>query len=176
MDDSTALYAKIQELVKNEARQQAVEVFNTLGTQFDVGKIPADPHNGTASSQIPISSILESIPINGFSGNCTINGFNDEASCVGAGGTWREGGVFNTVQLDTQKVNNEYSSGKRNPATSYILPINIIYGFGPGVHGAFNGGNAEPGTMVFFENGLILSSLWIKTINGWYGISPDLKA
>lgn len=118
---------------------------------FDVSNVPIHTHNGTDSVPIPISSILTSIPI--------------DATAAG---------VLNENVLDSQKVNNEYTTGRKNPQSIYVLPVNVIYGNGVGIHSAFNGGDAEPGTMVFFENGLTLSGLWIKTINGWYGISPDM--
>lgn len=132
--------------------QEEITNYLTL-KQFNISKIQGHEHNGSDVVKIPISSISESIPITGT-----------------------EGGVFNKTILDTQKVNIEYTSGIPNPKTVYTLPVNIIYGNGVGVASAFNGGEAEPGTMVFFENGLTLSALWIKTINGWYGISPDSTA
>lgn len=123
--------------------------------QFDINLPPIHSHSLTDSSggQIPISSLVESFPITGI-----------------------EGGVFNLNSLGKQKINNEYITLRKNPQVTSILPINIIYGNGVGVDSAFNGGDAKPGTMVFFENGLTLSALWIKTINGWYGISPDMTA
>ncbi len=54
-----------------------------------------------------------------------------------------------------------------------VFPIPIIYGYGVGVHSAFNGGEAPNGTVLFFSNGLTLSGLWVKTPDGWYGFSPD---
>jgi hypothetical protein len=142
-----------EEDIKNLIQQMIDE--NNTKNQYGVNLPPIHSHNLTDSSggQIPTSSIIESIAITGSAG-----------------------GVFNPLILDTQKVNNEYITGRKNAQTVYTLPVNVIYGFGVGVHSAFNGGDAEPGTMVFFENGLTLSALWIKTINGWYGISPDLTA
>lgn len=58
MDDNTKLYLKIQELVKNEARQVATEVFNKLGTQYGVGKVPIAVHDGTDTTQINQKNII----------------------------------------------------------------------------------------------------------------------
>lgn len=141
----------IRKIVQEELQKQTIE------NQFAVNLSPIHTHSLTDSSggQIPISSIVESFPITGTLG-----------------------GVFDPVILDTQKVNNEYISssnyGKKYPQAVYILPINIIYGHGGGTASAFNGGDAEPGTMVFFENST-LSGLWINTINGWRGVNFPLS-
>lgn len=137
----------IREIVQEEIQKYMTQ------SQYDISQIPSHDHTDVNSLPIPIAGIKESVSITGI-----------------------PNGVFNRLTLGNQKVNNEYITTRPNPQTTYILPVNIIYGFGPGVDGAFNGGDAEPGTMLFFENGLTLSALWIKTINGWYGISPDLTA
>jgi len=107
-------------------------------------------HTGLDSLKIPIGSIETAGPLNG--------------------GTT---GVLSPDVLGNQKVNNEYTTDKKNPNTINTIPLNIIYGFGVGTESAFNAGDAPNGTILFFENGLTLSGLWIKTENGWYGISPD---
>lgn len=121
--------------------------------QFDINLPPIHSHSLTDSSggQIPISSIIESIVLQGGSGE-----------------------VISPNILFTQKLNNEYITGKKNPQTIYTLPVNIIYGGGVGVSSEFNGGQASPGTMIFFENA-IFSSLWIYTINGWRGVNFPLS-
>lgn len=135
----------------NQLIQQGIETY-MRNKQFNYSKIQNHEHNGSDTPKIPISSINESIPITG-----TV------------------GGVFDSVILDTQKVNNEYTTDKKNPSTVYELPVNVIYGYGVGVHSGFNGGDALPGTMVFFDNSTN-SRLWIKTVNGWYGIPYDITA
>lgn len=59
MEDPTALYAKIQELVKNEARQIATEVYNTLGTQFGVAKVPTASYDGVDANRIQYKNIIQ---------------------------------------------------------------------------------------------------------------------
>jgi len=135
----------------NKIIDQRIQNYMTQ-KQFNLSKIPNHEHNGTDTPNIPISSIKESIIING-----------------------KTNGVFNSDILDTQKVNLEYTSNIPNPKTISMLPINVIYGYGVGVHSAFNGGDAEVGTMIFFDNATN-SRLWIKTINGWYGIPYDMTA
>lgn len=139
----------IRTIVQDEIQKQ-----NEVN-QFDINLPPIHSHSLTDSSggQIPISSIIESVSIPGIAG-----------------------GVFNTSILNTQKVNNEYVTLLPNPQTVYTIPINIIYGFGGmgGTHSAFEGGTAENGTMIFFEN-TDFSSLWIYTANGWRGVNFPLS-
>jgi hypothetical protein len=130
--------------------QQEIQTFMRNG-QFNLTKIQQHEHNGTDTVNIPISSISSSFPIQGSNG-----------------------GVFDPTILNGQKVNLEYTTLKKNPNTVYVLPVNIIYGFGVGVDSAFNGGVASPGTMVFLENST-LSTLWINTINGWRGVNFNLQ-
>jgi len=59
MEDPLKLYTKIQELVKNEARQVATEVYNKLGTKFGVAEIPTHTHNGVDSNQIPYKNLVQ---------------------------------------------------------------------------------------------------------------------
>ena len=136
---------KIQNLIQQEIKSYMDR------NQYSVSKIPNHYHNGSDSPKISTSSIVESMNITGI-----------------------KGGVFDPAVLDTQKINKEYTSSLSDPGTVSVLPMNIIYGYGVGVHSQFNGGDAPSGTMVFFENTLTNSGLWIKTDNGWYGISPDL--
>lgn len=138
--------AKIKTLV-----QQEIQAYMN-NKQFNYSKIPNHEHNGIDGIKIPISSIKDSVPINGSNG-----------------------GVFDPSVLDTQTVNREYFSRTSNPNTVFTLPINIIYGFGVGVHSQFNGGTAEEGTMVAFSNGA-LSTLWVMLDGTWRGVSLNLSA
>ena len=54
-------------------------------------------------------------------------------------------------------------------------PIPIVNGFGVGVTGAFNGGYAPEGTLVFFNNAS-LSCLYIRVDGGWRGANFNLTA
>lgn len=59
MEDSAKLYIKIQTLVQNEARKIATEVYNELGTQYDVAEVPAHSHNGVDSNQLAYKNIIQ---------------------------------------------------------------------------------------------------------------------
>lgn len=135
----------------NNLIQQGIQKYMAT-KQFDLSKILNHLHNGKDSNKLPISSISPSIPITGT-----------------------KGGVFDPAILDTQKINNQYITNIVNPNTVFTLPVNVIYGFGVGIYSAFNGGTAEPGTMVFFENAGV-SSLWVNTLNGWRGVTFPLTA
>jgi len=150
------MFAKIKDMVANEAKQQATAVFNDLGTQYNVGKVPTHMHNGVDSLKIPATSVeqFQVLPAT-------------------------DGGVANPTVLGNQVITQGSTErGYGNLATVSqavfpVFPIPVIYGNGVGVDSVFNYGDAPDGTMVFFDNGLTLSGLYIKTANGWYGFTPD---
>jgi len=154
--DPAEMFAKIKEMVANEAKQQATAVFNDLGTQYNVGKVPTHMHNGIDSLKIPPTSVevFQVLP-------ATSGGVVDPAiignKVMTQGPTERGYGNFATV----------------SQAVFPVYPIPVMYGNGVGVDSAFSYGDAPSGTMVFFDNGLTLSGLYIKTANGWYGFTPD---
>lgn len=54
-------YMKIQEFVRKEARDIATDVYNTLGTRYNVAKVPEHQHDGVDTTQIPYTSISPNI-------------------------------------------------------------------------------------------------------------------
>jgi len=54
-------------------------------------------------------------------------------------------------------------------------PIPIVNGFGVGVQGAFNGGYAPEGTLVYFNNAT-LGGLYIRVDGAWRGVNFNLTA
>lgn len=56
--DNVELFAKIQELVKKEARQEATNVYNELGTKYSVAQVPTHSHNGIDSNPINQADIV----------------------------------------------------------------------------------------------------------------------
>lgn len=149
-------YAKIKDMVVNESKQQATAVFNDLGTQYNVGKVPTHMHNGVDSLKIPPTSVEVFQVLPGTTGGVVAPGTLGN-QVVTQGPTERGYGNFATV----------------SQAVFPVYPIPIIYGNGVGVDSLFNYGDAPDGTMIFFDNGLTLSGLYIKTANGWYGFTPD---
>ena len=146
---------EIRNIVRDEIQKNAQQ------SQYNVSKTTAHIHNGIDSPNLPPTSI---------------QGF---VSITGAGTTANPGVIIAAV--DQYVVGPPSHAIFFNPAsttapvmpTITVYPIPIIYGHGVGTASAFNGGEATPGTMLFFDNGLTLSALWVKTENGWYGISPD---
>lgn len=61
-------------------------------------------------------------------------------------------------------------------STLAIYPIPIVNGYGVSNAGAFNGGYAPEGTLVFFNNGSTLSNLYIRINGGWRGVNFNLTA
>ena len=59
MEDPLKFYTKIQDLIRNEARQVATQVYNELGTKYNVAEVPAHTHNGVDSNQIPYKNIVQ---------------------------------------------------------------------------------------------------------------------
>jgi len=60
-------------------------------------------------------------------------------------------------------------------STIAIYPIPVVNGYGVGNAGAFNGGYAPEGTLVFFNNAS-LSCLYIRINGAWRGVSFNLTA
>lgn len=59
-----------------------------------------------------------------------------------------------------------------NPPLIMVFPMPVIYA--AGAFTSFNTGTAPNGTAIFFDTGSkTTSALWIKTLNGWYFITPD---
>ncbi len=57
MDTKLQKYAEIQPLVQKDANDIAVKVYNELGTEFGVAKVPYHEHNGIDSPNIPFTNI-----------------------------------------------------------------------------------------------------------------------
>jgi len=131
--------------------------------QFELSKLQNHEHNGVDCNQLSIVNLLETIVLSGVSG-----GVVEES--------------LNADQIVVQGNNQIDKSGSvpklltSNQAQFTVFPIPVIYGHGVGGSSAFEGGEAKDGTMIFFENGLTLSGLWVKSttdINGgWYRFAP----
>lgn len=120
--------------------------------QYNISKIPNHEHNGNDTPKLSIASMIESIPVTGTTG-----------------------GVFDPAILDTQTVNHLPTSTNSDPSQVTTLSVPMIYGFGVGVHSAFNGGLAEEGTMIAFSNGAF-STLWFMMDGTWRGVGLNLTA
>lgn len=128
--------------------------------QYGVTRVPIHTHNGIDSPNIAAASVIGVKVLPGARGS---------------------GGVADPEVLNTQVINNiPDTTASYNPPKITFIPTPIIYGFGVGVHSAFEGGTAPLGAMVFFENTATLSALWIQveddgTGSGdtWYKIQVD---
>ncbi len=100
-------YAEIQAMVQKEARDIAVQVYQEMGTQYAVPVVPFHVHNGIDASTIPGESldIVEVLPSNMH-------------------------GVLSQIVLGNQTVDNPAAEGFGDPATSPVVPIPVIYGYG----------------------------------------------
>lgn len=149
-ENSQALYAKIQDLVKQEVQTVATQIFNKLSTQYGITKTQAHSHDGVTNPKILPTSV-------GF------NAFSSAPGSVLAPDKLSNGQTFNNFTQKLPSILANYPI--------YNYPLCVIYG--GGARGGFNGGNAPSGTSIFFDTGSFTTSgLWIKTDNGWYGFSP----
>lgn len=142
MEDNLKLYTKIQELVKNEARNIATEVYNTLGTQYGVAQIPAHIHNGVDSVQLTLSDLIQgnkyqSFLVEDISETTTIGGiFNPSRISF-------SGFAANNKTVPATKralINGEVNFGTCFAVTDLVPPL-VISTNGPGVP-FIQGGNA----------------------------------
>lgn len=132
-----------------------------MEAQFTVPKVPDHHHNGTDSSVLDTDSAkyIFVLPASGNS-NATdgvVSPFLLGNQLVGQG---------------NQIVGYGNTSGSNNPANKGIftsMPIPIIYGHGVGVDSQFNGGIAPQGTIIYFNNPGVDSSLYISFGDGTWG-------
>lgn len=95
-----------------------------------------------------------------------------------AGGTITGPGIQEYGFASPQQLEGGSSFGFNqfiNDTTIAQYPIPIVTGFGVGATGAFNGGYAPEGTLVFFNNSS-LSCLYIRVDGAWRGVSFNLTA
>lgn len=108
------IYAKIEQLVRNTAHQEAVNVYKDLGTRYNVASVPTHTHNGVDSNQIPYKNIVQ--------GNKYTGVLTEDAT-----ETATLGGVFNPTRIDFNGFAANNADG--TPATKRAL-INGAIQFG----------------------------------------------
>lgn len=148
---------------EQQVKDIATQVFKDLSTQaqFNVTPVPIHLHNQIDSPKIPPTSVTGFVALPANNPN----------------------GVVSPVTLDTQKVNNFDTTKGINQQPLYAYPLNIIYGYGVGVHSAFNGGDASEGSVICFSNAGTTAQLFIKVQTGnspdtfiWRGVTLPLTA
>lgn len=141
---------KIRQIVKEEIKLAAQQA------QYTVTRVPVHSHNSIDSPTLNPTSVQGFTPL---PSNETPTA---SAGVLGLLAGQTVGGPPNT-------------NASFNPPSVVVYPIPIIYGYGVGVHSAFNGGEAPQGTVLFFDNNGVksLSFLYIKTLNGWAQITVN---
>lgn len=131
--------------------------------QYAPSKITNHEHNGMDSNRLSIVDLLESIALSGVSGGVVEEALNNDQIVVQGDN-----------QIDQSGSQPALLTTKQAQFT--VFPIPIIYGHGVASPGAFPGGVAKDGTVIFFENGITLSGLFIKATTGinegWYRFAP----
>lgn len=133
-------------------------------------QVPPHSHNGTDSLNVnPVDLVgWTAIPI---SPQTYLNPAQNEYSNVLQSGKYEYGfGSNNQLLSDTGGLPQYLSN-----STIAIYPIPVVNGYGVGNAGAFNGGYAPEGTLVFFNN-VSLSCLYIRINGAWRGVSFNLTA
>ena len=147
-------YSKIQVAVQKEI-ETALEEFSSKlqkDQQYRLSKIQNHVHSGTDAPKIPGSSITSYIAMTGTSN-----------------------GVVSSSNLAGQSINAQGSIlVPPIPGTIYVAQLPIIYGAGVGVASQFNGGFAQEGTMLFFNNGSTVNQLWVMADGTWRGVDFPL--
>ena len=154
--------AEIQEIVKNFTRDNYLS-----------GNPTIDPHthNGTDNLQINPVDLIGWTPLP-MSSEKYLNPAQNEYLNVGNPGKYEYGFASNEQLKSDSSGLPQYLSN----ATLAIYPIPIVNGYGVGNAGAFNGGYAPEGALVFFENGNTLSNLYIRINGKWRGVNFNLTA
>lgn len=141
-------YAEIQAFVQKEIESQFEKLYKKYATKYGVSDTPLHVHNGIDAPNVPNSSMRDFITLPA-SGN----------------------GVISPDNLAGQVYTiNTGDGASSDPAQVRIPQTPIIYGAGGGPLSQFMGGDAPEGTMLFFNNGVSISGLWIRSGGSWFGI------
>jgi hypothetical protein len=92
MKQDLDFYTKIQDLVRKEAEQVATQVYNKLGTKYNVAQVPTHTHNGIDSVQIPYKNIIQ-----GQKYTSGLIVYDDAFAPLTA--TFTIGGIFNPTRI-----------------------------------------------------------------------------
>jgi hypothetical protein len=124
--------------------------------------VPPHTHNGTDNLNINPVDLVGWTPI-----PTTPQTYTNELTGL------QEFGFGSPQQLEGGSVfgSNQFL----NNSTIAQYPIPIVTGFGVGVTGAFNGGYAPEGTLVYFNNST-LNGLYIRIEGIWRGVNLNLTA
>lgn len=143
------------EEIRKIAREEAEKVYKDKGTRFGVASVPTHTHNGIDSVKIPAQNVekFEVLAVN-ISGSPlgVIGTAFDHAQAVG------QGPYYNTIQQLGYGLNSSF----------VVLPTPTVYGYGAGDPGAFAGGTAPTGTIIYFDNNISLGGLWVRGPSSWY--------
>lgn len=149
-------------------KQIAEEVFTEKlrQTQYGFQSQPYHIHSGTDSPRLPFASIVNTLPLPARNPDGVISPIilDTQVFTLGTAAVDGAGGLLN----------------KPLQSTVYIYPTPIIYGYGVGVHSAFNGGDAPFGTLLCFSNQGTNAQLFIKVDDGngtggvWFGFNNDV--
>lgn len=148
-------------------RQIAEQVFTEKlrATQYGFQSQPFHTHNGTDSPNLPFASISNTVPLPARgTGVISLTTLNTQTFTLGTEAVNGSGGLLN----------------KPLKSTVYVYPTPIIYGYGVGVHSAFEGGDAPFGTLLCFSNAGTMAQLFIKVDDGngtggvWFGFTNDV--
>lgn len=150
---------KLLEIIQQEAKKAAEDVYNSKGTLFNVAQVPAHAHNNIDSKSIPPTSVDGFVPLPATSG-----------------------GVVSPTTLGNQgvgqgSINVGYGYLATGTQASFVsFPVTTIYGHGVGTDSAFNAGDAPEGTMIFFNNGdsQALNQLWVRIGGKWRGFQSNI--
>lgn len=144
--DEDEIRQLVQEIVRDELAKSREEA------QYSVTRVPAHIHNNMDAPNLPPHSVAGFLPLPGTGSGVLALAANQSVS-----GPPADNSIL-------------------NPPAVYVFPVPVIYAGGGGA-AAFNAGTAPNGAMLFFDTGSkVTSALWVKTLNGWYGITPDSTA
>lgn len=127
-------------MTEADVERIATQVYQKYGTRFGNPQVPVHYHNNIDSPFLP------------------------QFQAVNTGNN----GVFSSKNLAGQVLNINQTTGQ-GQSNVYSVPIPIIYGNGVGSASEFNGGDANNGSLVIFNNGAI-NQLWWRVQDQWWGV------
>lgn len=154
LSQNAALIPMIEKIATDIANRIVEQ--KLVEAQYKPPKVPDHHHNSVDSARVNLADV-------------------DNVYTLSGTGT----GIISPATLQNQSISqgsflagygNLSLGATPNKIVVTSSPIPTIYGHGGGADSQFNGGDAPDGTLIFFNNGVSISGLWIMQSGTWFGI------
>ncbi len=146
-------YSEIQEMVRKESRDIAMQVYEEMASKYDVVNVPFHNHNNINSPILPATSVEGFVPLPA-----------------------NTGGVLSSGLLQQRQAYfYQKNEGLQSVVSSIpIYPLPIISGDITPENFQFAGGDAPDGTLLIYKEAAAWQ-LWIRLFGVWKGVNLTLS-